>query len=448
MPNAADVIVIGAGAAGLAAAAELGRHGLSVLVLEARERIGGRMFTQCDPVLGAPIELGAEFIHGMPPEIWQPLQGRKVPITEVAGDLWCVRNGRLCDCDFFPQVQEVLKKMEDRSPDESFLSFLRRSFPESAGDPKRREANEHALAYVSGFNAADPDRVSVHWLVQSMRAEHEIEGDRAFRSQNGYADLVGIFREKLTKGKAQIQTGTVVDSVEWMPGSATIAAHGTMSSKFEARQVLITLPLALLQASPDEHGAVRFTPRLPDAKLQALTELDMGKAVRVVLRFRHRFWEKIPPIPGSSKTLAGMSFLFSQDELFPTWWTSSPEKLPIITGWAPAHSAERLSQEGRDFVIDQALRALSGLFGMDAHELAAMLEVAYYHDWQNDSFSRGAYSYGVVGADGSQQALACPIENTLFFAGEATDTTGHNGTVHGAIASGLRAAQELLRSRN
>jgi monoamine oxidase len=73
------------------------------------------------------------------------------------------------------------------------------------------------------------------------------------------------------------------------------------------------------------------------------------------------------------------------------------------------------------------------------------LERAYFHDWQSDPFSRGAYSYGRVGADGAQQVLAAPLEKTLFFAGEATDTSGHNGTVHGAIASGHRAAREILQ---
>ena len=124
-----------------------------------------------------------------------------------------------------------------------------------------------------------------------------------------------------------------------------------------------------------------------------------------------------------------------------------PEKLPIITGWAPFRCAERLSGKDRSFVIDHALQTLSGLLHTDSTQLAQWLEAAYFHDWQNDPFSRGAYSYGPVGADEAQRALASPLHNTLFFAGEATDTTGHNGTVHGAIASGVRAAREVLAFR-
>jgi monoamine oxidase len=139
-----------------------------------------------------------------------------------------------------------------------------------------------------------------------------------------------------------------------------------------------------------------------------------------------------------------MSFLLSDDEWFPTWWTTMPDKLPIITGWAPFDCAERLSGQTRSFVIEHALQTLGSLLNVKPQKLASLLEAAYFHDWQNDPFSRGAYSYGAVGSDGAQETLASPLENTLFFAGEATDNTGHNGTVHGAIASGRRAAKEIL----
>lgn len=116
-----------------------------------------------------------------------------------------------------------------------------------------------------------------------------------------------------------------------------------------------------------------------------------------------------------------------------------------MTGWAPFHSAERLSGQSREFVIERALKSLSTIFKMNAKELERVLEGAYFHDWQSDPFSRGAYSYGKVGAVEAEKILAEPLDDTLFFAGEAMDTTGNNGTVHGAIASGKRAAKQILR---
>src|SRR5579862_5851500 len=126
MSSPLDVVVVGAGAAGLSAAIALGRAGLSVAIIEARDRIGGRIFTEQDPVCRAPIEFGAEFIHGFPPEIWEPLQEHKVQTQEVEGENWCFRKGGLSPCDFFSQVDGILERMDASSPDESFLSFLNR----------------------------------------------------------------------------------------------------------------------------------------------------------------------------------------------------------------------------------------------------------------------------------------------------------------------------------
>jgi monoamine oxidase len=139
-----------------------------------------------------------------------------------------------------------------------------------------------------------------------------------------------------------------------------------------------------------------------------------------------------------------MSFLFSQDDWFPTWWTANPAKWPIITGWAPFRCAERLSGKSNSFVVEKGLQTLGAQLRVSQAELESLLEVAHCHDWQADPFSQGAYSYGKVGSDGAYEALAEPVENTLYFAGEATDTTGNNGTVHGAIASGYRAAKQIM----
>lgn len=451
MSNNPDVIVIGGGASGLAAASMLAAGGLSVCILEARDRIGGRMRTliapaTIEPATRAPIALGAEFIHGLPPEIWQPLQSRNVAIKEVEGDRWCHEKGKLISCDFFSEVDSILKKMNETSPDESFVEFVERSFPAAKITSKTREAKKRALEYVSGFNAADPNRVGVHWLVQGMKAEERIEGDRAFRSARGYEDLLDYFRDDIKKRNVTLRTGTVVQAVKWSRHQAEIKAiESSQTRKVFANRVLITLPLGVLQAGSNDVGAAIFDPPLPEQKLKAMQKLIMGAVIRVTLRFKRRFWDDISVLGEPAKTLAEMSFLFSDDEWFPTWWTNMPERQPIITGWAPFKSGENLSGKSYSFVIDRALQTLGRLLRVEPSSLSGLLEDGYFHDWQSDPFSRVAYSYGAVGADGAQQDLGSPMENTLFFAGEATDTSGHNGTVHGAIASGQRAATEILK---
>ena len=299
---------------------------------------------------------------------------------------------------------------------------------------------------MTGFNAADPDLVGVHWLVKSMRAEEKIEGDRIFRPKSGYQDLVNILHQKCVDTGVSVQTDTVVEQIKWISGHAELTTRSLEGSyRIAAPRVLVTLPLAVLQAPPEEPGAVRFQPALPEEKLKALQDLEMGKVIRIVLRFRRRFWDNITP-GGKSKTLSDMSFLFSEGEWFPTWWTTMPQNLPIITGWAPFRCAERLSGQSRQRVVDRSLQTLGRLLNIEVQELQHLLEAAYFHDWQTDPFSRGAYSYGKVGSNGAQEALGRPLDNTLFFAGEATDVSGNNGTVHGAIASGQRAAADILRS--
>jgi len=462
-----DVLILGAGAAGLSAALNLARAGLHVEILEARDRIGGRIFTQHDANTNHPIELGAEFVHGLPPEIWLPLQQNKIQTTEVAGDLWCSISNKLEPCNFFSQADKILSAMDDRSPDESFLDFVARRFP----GHEHEEAKQWATGYVTGFNAADPAQVSVHWLIHNSRAEEQIEGDRAFRIARGYQTLIDIFQKELNALRVPIHLNTIVSEIQRNSRSVEIktdcvgaalqprpAEQSSATSRAKARQpgrgrpglhrsftaprALITLPLGVLQAAPD---SIRFDPELPTEKKAAMKKLAMGKVVRVTLCFRERFWQGIHPAGESS--LENLSFLFSHDKVFPTWWTQTPLHLPILTGWAPASSAESLSGMSKDQIIDKALASLSGLLYLENSHVQSQLNAAYFHDWDPDPFSLGAYSYAKAGGEGCQQTLSAPLDNTLFFAGEATDSAGHNGTVHGAIATGKRAAAEILKSK-
>jgi monoamine oxidase len=446
-----DVILIGAGMAGLAAARELTGAGLQVEIIEARDRIGGRVHTIRDPSIEYPVELGAEFVHGLAPEVWLPLQRHNLNVNEVQGDLWCALDGALEPCNFFAEADKILSAMNGHEPDESFLTFLERRFPGN----DHAEAKEWATRYVSGFNAANPADISVHWLVHNRQAEEQIEGDRAFRIVGGYQKLLDIFAElrpdnsgpndrtRVLTGAPAIRLNTVVRAVYWRPGRVRIEALGPQGDLvFEAPRAVITVPVGVLQ-SP---GAIRFDPALPDKKFAALDRLVMGKVTRVTFCFRDPFWQEIRP-PQQDKTLGDLSFLFSQQDCFPTWWTQMPEKVPIITGWSAGPSAENMAGMADGRVTDIALGSLAALLGQDKPRLQSQLHAAYFHNWDSDPFSRGAYTYVKAGGEGCQSIVGAPVDDTLFFAGEATDTGGHNGTVHGAIASGQRAAKEILKSQ-
>ncbi len=436
-----QIIVVGAGAAGLAAALELARAGNKVAILEARDRIGGRIFTRHDAASNAPVELGAEFIHGRPAEIWDILRRQKIPAWEGGGENWVAEKGELRPSDFFAEVDELMAKMNDREPDESFLHFIERCCRE----PRYEQAKNWARRYVTGFHAADPALVSVHSLVHGLRAQEQVDGDRTFHMESGYQSLVEYFRSELEKHAVPMFLNTVVERIRWGHGQVRIAARG-LTPTFSAAKLVLTVPLGVLQSTPADEGHIQFNPELPKSKHDALRHLVMGKVIRITLCFRERFWDALHPssrLP--QKTLADLRFLLSSESPFPTWWTTAPRQFPIITGWAPFHCAETLAGKGNDVVTGTALHTLSHILPVSVQALSKLLSSAYTHDWQSDPFSRGAYSYVKVGGEGAQRELSRPIDDTLFFAGEATDFRGHNGTVHAAIHSGQRAAPELFR---
>jgi len=166
---------------------------------------------------------------------------------------------------------------------------------------------------------------------------------------------------------------------------------------------------------------------------------------KVMLRFRSRFWEErsLPAVPpGSDITSPG--FIVSRDEWMPTRWTSHPVYAPVLTGWAGGPAADRFGPASGRLAAGQAVQALSRIFGLSASEIHEQLDGWYTHNWRLDPFARGAYSYVYAGGIPAQRAFARPMDGTLFFAGEATNTEGHSGTLHGAIATGRRAASEVI----
>ncbi|HEY1800379.1 MAG TPA: NAD(P)/FAD-dependent oxidoreductase [Terriglobales bacterium] len=431
----ADLIVVGGGAAGITAAIRLAKSGLRVRLLEARSRLGGRMLTAQESSADGAVELGAEFIHGRPSEIFDILKAHKISVKAVEGESLRLEGGQLQSTNFFSEVDQLMEKMNDQGPDESFAQFLERCCPER----NQEKVKQWARGYVTGFHAADPELISVHSLVKGMRAEEEIGGHQSFRMKGGYATLLQIWEKQLKEAGVHVQLGAKVKSIRWKKGDVELEMDRNGENvKYTVPKVLLTLPLSLLQT-----GTVNFVPEL-SSKQSALDKLVMGKVIRVTLCFRERFWDDLHA-GKSGKTLSNASFLFSGEDWFPTWWTTMPEKLPVITGWAPFHCAEQLTGKNADFIVARATETLAKILKVDLKEINRLLASAHFHDWEADPLSGGAYSYVKAGGDSAQKGLSAPIDDTLFFAGEATDFTGHHGTVHGAIRSGNRAAEEILK---
>ncbi len=434
-----EVVVIGAGVAGLACANVLCEAGLRVTILEARNRIGGRIWTVHPSLTDAPVELGAEFIHGLPQEVLQIVKRADLPTHELTGNRWRLEQARLAPMSgSWGQVDSIFRRIDESAPDQSFQAFLEKA----CGDVPQYTRIE-AAAYVESFHACDASRISANALGRWHRSDYEIQGHRGFRFPNGYEGLVAALAAGGKPDLLSVRLNTVVTGIAWHPGTVEVTTQSPgqpQPASISAEAAVITLPLGVLQARVGTDGAVRFRPGLTE-KVDALKHLKMGAAIRLVLCFRHCFWTD-PKLMQSP--MLDMSFLSSPEELFPAWWSSVSAGTAMLTGWSGGVRAEQLSDRGNAAIMERGLEVLHHIFGVPLKTLRDLLQDSFVHDWQSDPYCRGAYSYPLVNNKDAARRLAAPVGGTLFFAGEATDFGGHNGTVHGAIASGQRAAAELL----
>lgn len=437
----ADVLIIGAGVAGLAAAAKLSQARLRVLVVEARDRIGGRVLTLHPAGFDTAVELGAEFVHGRPPETFELIMSGDLRAVKIEGQPFCSNEQGIGRCDFWERIEKVLAAMQKQaSPRQSFDAFVKQLHDAEISE----EDKKAACMYVRGFHAAHPEEISVQSLIEGMEAEQKIDGDSQFRLPQGYDRLVAALAQRLDNEHTKVQFNTVATRVKRKVGSAEVDVihNDDTRATISVRRLVSTLPLGMLQAQDSGSGAVNFDPPLSE-KVRSLSRLRVGHVIRVSMIFRRRFWAEMK---ADGQSLAKMTFLFSKDPDFPTWWTFASLDAPLLTGWAPADAAERLSSLSDAEICERALISLARVFHLPLERCRQELLHAYTHNWQNDLYSRGAYSYVAEGGSDTQRELAAPIDNTLFFAGEASNFAGHHGTVHGAIASGYRAAQEILGS--
>jgi monoamine oxidase len=435
-----DVLVIGAGAAGLAAAMELASAGRSVRVLEARDRIGGRIWTRGEPGFPVPIELGAEFIHGEPDSTFALLRRLGVAAVDTQGPHWTCRQGRLAlRGDLFRQVHAALRRSRARlrARDLSFEAFLSRI----GSRQLNRDARALALALVEGFDAADPATVSARSIVEEWVGGEALDAPQ-FRPLGGYGALLAPIAVSLEQAGVALQTNSVVRELRWRKGA--VEAEGLRlgeSFRARAKQAIVALPLGVLQLPPGAPAGVRFDPPLA-GKDRALRQLGSGPVLKAVLRFDDPFWERAAR--GGCRDAA---FFHVPDAPFPTFWTALPVRAPLLVAWAGGPGAARLAGAHRDEVLEVVFASLRSAFGARLLR-RARLESAALHDWQRDPFARGAYSYVLTGGGPARRALARPLQDTLFFAGEATDFRGEAGTVAGALQSGRAAGRAASRVRD
>jgi monoamine oxidase len=433
-------VVVGAGVSGLEAARRLDHAGLTVIVVEARPRVGGRIETHRPAGWPTPVEAGAEFVHGRPPLLLRRLREARARLVAVEGGHALAVDGRVRSGQ---RVWREALEWVARLPDEDV------PFDDALARPAfrrglRPEVRELLRGFVAGFNAADPARVSSRSLRRQSEASEEEEGDRLFRVRDGYDALPERLARALAE-RTRLLPGLLVTSVRTHDDGVEVRTRGAFGGRgqaLRARAALVTLPLGVLQAPRGTAGAVEFVPPLPRAKRQAIARLAMGRVVKVVVRFRGPLGTG-PLAPIGPRT----GFLHAPHAAVPTWWVPVPAPSSCLVGWVAGPAADRFAARDRDAStrVETAVRALARRVRSDPAALARFVEDARVFDWGQDSLARGAYSWVPAGAMDAPAILAAPVGDRLFFAGEATDARGDTGTVHGALASGARAAEEIRR---
>lgn len=425
-----EIIIIGAGASGLMAARELSRAGKKVRILEAQDRIGGRIHTLSAGGFSAPVELGAEFIHGGQRITLQLLEEYKIPYHKVAGSMLRKRKGKFSHLnDLIPHSNTLEEKLNLIKEDMSVETFLHLYF----SDSKYEELCQSIRSFVEGFEAADPSKAST----LAFKNEWLSVDEPQYRIEGGYIRLVNALWKECKQRGVQLELETAVQQIRWGKDKIEIASAKHNYSVYKA---LLTVPLGILQNNVPNQEGISFSPPLPE-KTRIARLLGSGAVIKVLLEFKEAFWQKQSVQIHTHTVLENLSFLFS-DESIPTWWTQYPHASTLLTGWLSGPKASQYIGDD-DALLHQSLESLSSLFKVDLDFLKKQLVAWKATNWLEDPYALGAYSYAVVGGNMLIQELLQPIGDQLYFAGEALHT-GQVGTVEAALASGTKVAEEIL----
>jgi monoamine oxidase len=434
--HTADIIIVGAGAAGLMAAHQLSKAGKKVIVLEARGRTGGRILTITDTTFTHVVDAGAEFIHGNLQVTFDVLKEAGISAKETGGKTWIYKRGTLKQEEEMIEDWDVLmsrvKKVES---DITLADFLKNYLPE----PEFEELRESVKSFAEGYDAADTTRTSTlamkaEWSNQDQWDQH--------RSEGGYIKLINYLAEQCSSAATEIKLSSVVKEVRWRKDDVkAVTADG---ETYSAGKLVITVPVGVLQASASAPAAMSFQPEIP-AVTAAIKQLGYGAAIKMILEFDHPFWNERRDSKGYR--VKEMGYLFT-DAFIPTWWTQFPKPSAVLTGWLAGPKAGALKEAGDDTILELAIETLSEIFSAEKVVLKKMLTGYRILNWTADPFSLGCYSYNTVESQEAKKRLREPVENTLYFAGEALGDGYDCGTVEVALASGKEVAGLILTAEN
>ncbi|WP_261842719.1 flavin monoamine oxidase family protein [Aliamphritea ceti] len=421
------VIVVGAGIAGLAAAKELHKQGYDVTVLEARNRVGGRIWTLRED--GLSYDMGAGWIHGIEgnpiTELAEQSGTGMTDITEYENAVIYGADGRRDEVtrEMFFRYQEVFETYAEAYLEDDPFASVADAVQQAREDGELNFLNDRQIAFLLNTEmeheyAGDAARISIEGYDEG----EDMPGEDVLFT-NGYDGLTDF----LAKG-LMIQLNSPVTNIRYAEQQVEVTAGDT----YTADRVLVTVPLGVLKA-----GRIRFEPALPQNKLKAINDLAMGLLNKVWLTFPQVFWEQ-------DKNIDLIQYAGEQKGRFAEWYNVYKYSgKPVLLGFNAAAYAHELEQRSDEEIVADAMDVLKQLYGEDIPAPTS----AHISRWQADPFALGAYSYTPVTARAEQRRdLGAPVANRVFFAGEAT-SSDYPATTQGACLSGLREARRIERLR-
>lgn len=417
------VIIVGAGAAGLMAALELADKYM-IIVLEANKRVGGRIHTMKSTESPLLVEAGAEFIHGYLPVTTQLLERAGIEYTQINGKFYRKEKGQWkVQTEMIEGWDMLIKEMKCLKEDMPMEEFLRLYFPGEAQADFRR----HVTEYTEGFDIADVQKASVKALYKEWSHEEE----EIYRIPGGYSALIEYLQKECERKRCQIVLDQSVSEINWERNHVTVQTSS--GQQYFAQKCIVTVPISVLRKTIGA-SSIRFTPAIPEY-IKAAGNIGMGNVIKVVLYFREPFWGY------------DLGFVFS-DEVFPTWWTQLPDTRAVLTGWAGGPKANHLSNHSEDEALQEALQSLSNIFDKSISQLKNNLQESFVYNWEKEKHAQGAYTYSMPESPLARKILNTPIEDTLFFAGEALAEGDSPGTVEAALISGKEVAKKIAAAKS
>lgn len=419
------IIVIGAGAAGLSAANVLSKSGHEVIVLEARDRIGGRIFTSREGNFSVPIENGAEFIHGDLPHTQALAKASGASLREGDGRQWKVENGEKEEGQFFDENWDrLIDELKALGHDMTIEDFLNSKFPGKNYERLR----DSVTRFVQGFDAADATKASAFALREEWT---ETDATTGYHIVGGYSQLMDHLYEQCKRNDAVFHFSTAVKEIHWEHDKVTVICEN--GDHFDGQKLLVTIPPAVLKT-----GSVLFFPE-PGEHVAALQKIETGGVVKFLVEFNEAEWENDDNF--TFRQFPDAHFVFS-DAWVPTWWSQLPSPTPLLTGWLSGPITTRLNMSEEELLIE-AMKSLAYIFDCPEHVLRSHVRAMKVINWVEDPFSRGAYAYKTLDTQEAIKVLSTSLEDTVYFAGEAYYEGAEMGTVEAALASGERTAAKM-----